>query len=464
VRTISVFAALLPRRNHHRLAAAAESRELSDYPVVAVGGLFDDSYQAADEIGRIHAFGIGVEVGEDSVPHHWYRGGADIVIGSLATAVEHRPCLGGEDEVLAGSWAGAAVDKVVDEIGRAVAAGPRGPHEPHGILGDDVGHGHAPHDSLEVEDVLLREHFLRVRPMDVSGGVHDLFFFELGGVIDEDIEHESVELRLGQGVCAFLLERVLRGEHEKGHFEAVRVSGGRYAVFLHRLEECGLCLRRRAVDLVGKEHIGEDRPADESEVFLSGSLFLLQDVGPGDVRRHEVGRELHSLELEVEDLSYCADHQSFCEAGHPDHEAVPTREHGGEHFFEDPVLADDDLVNFGADSLHSSIHVIDGFELDLFQLRAGHGLHGRRFAFGFLYCRGGRGSRPVCIVRGWFMIVRDGLFDECEGRMADSDLVAVVQRKLVIPGPSVLDQGPVAAAQVADEPYSILVRDFCMAS
>src|SRR3712207_8091177 len=43
----------------------------------------------------------------------------------------------------------------------------------------------------------------------------------VGGVVDDDLEHEAVDLRLGQRVGALGLDRVLRGEHEErvGHLE-----------------------------------------------------------------------------------------------------------------------------------------------------------------------------------------------------------------------------------------------------
>ncbi len=35
------------------------------------------------------------------------------------------------------------------------------------------------------------------------------------GIADPDIEHEPVELGLGQGIRALLLDRVLGGDHEE---------------------------------------------------------------------------------------------------------------------------------------------------------------------------------------------------------------------------------------------------------
>ena len=79
-------------------------------------------------------------------------------------------------------------------------------------------------------------------------------------MVDDDVEHEAVELRFGQRIRAFELDRVLRREDEERLVELVGASLDRDAVLLHRLEQRGLRLRRRAVDLVGQDDVGEDRP------------------------------------------------------------------------------------------------------------------------------------------------------------------------------------------------------------
>ena len=73
-------------------------------------------------------------------------------------------------------------------------------------------------------------------------------------------------------------------------------------VLLHGLEQGGLRLGRRAVDLVGQHHVGEDRPVQEDELAPAGLGVVLQDVGAGDVGGHQVGRELDALERQVQDL------------------------------------------------------------------------------------------------------------------------------------------------------------------
>ena len=79
------------------------------------------------------------------------------------------------------------------------------------------------------------------------------------GIVDEDVEHEAVELGLGQRIGAFLLDRVLRGQHEERLGQRCRVPPDGDLVLLHRLQQRRLRLGRRAVDLVGQDHVGEDR-------------------------------------------------------------------------------------------------------------------------------------------------------------------------------------------------------------
>src|SRR5438034_2223487 len=50
----------------------------------------------------------------------------------------------------------------------------------------------------------------------IAGGrLDDRLFLFLRGIGHSQLEHEAVELRLGQGIGALLLDRVLGGEHEE---------------------------------------------------------------------------------------------------------------------------------------------------------------------------------------------------------------------------------------------------------
>jgi len=87
-------------------------------------------------------------------------------------------------------------------------------------------------------------------------------------------------------------------------------------MLLHRLEQRRLCLGGRAVHLVRQHDIREHRPAHEPERALSRGLVLLDDLGPGNVGGHEIGRELDAGELEIERLRDGLHHQSLGESGH----------------------------------------------------------------------------------------------------------------------------------------------------
>ena len=94
------------------------------------------------------------------------------------------------------------------------------------------------------------------------------------GIGDEDLEQEPVELGLGQGIGPLLLDRVLRGQHEERVGQGMAAAAGGDLPLLHRLEQGGLGLGRGAVDLVGQDQVGEDRPLDEAQLARAASAGL----------------------------------------------------------------------------------------------------------------------------------------------------------------------------------------------
>jgi hypothetical protein len=87
---------------------------------------------------------------------------------------------------------------------------------------------------------------------------------------------------------------------------------------LHGLKQRRLRLRRRAVDLVGENDVGEQRPHDEAEHTPAGGVIFFEHVGAGDIRRHEIRRELNAVEGEVEHLGERRDEQRLRQARHAD--------------------------------------------------------------------------------------------------------------------------------------------------
>ena len=114
-----------------------------------------------------------------------------------------------------------------------------------------------------------------------------------GGVADENLEHEAVDLRLGQRVGALGLDGVLRRHDEERVRRRVGLPADGHLPFLHHLEQRALHLGRRPVDLVGQQQVGEDRPERDLELAVA----LVVDAGADDVGGHQVGGELDPLEL-----------------------------------------------------------------------------------------------------------------------------------------------------------------------
>jgi hypothetical protein len=67
------------------------------------------------------------------------------------------------------------------------------------------------------------------------------------------LHEEAIELRFRQRISPFLFQGVLRGENVKRRREGMIVAGDGYPVLLHRLQQCRLRARARAIDLVGHQ-------------------------------------------------------------------------------------------------------------------------------------------------------------------------------------------------------------------
>ncbi len=158
------------------------------------------------------------------------------------------------------------------------------------------------------------------------------------GVVDQDLEHEAVDLGLRQRIRALRLDRVLRRQHEEGLGHRVRRVRDRHLPLLHHLEQRRLHLRGSAVDLVGEQEVAEDRAELGVELALVGPV----DARADEVGRHEVGRELHARERAAEHAGRRLDRQRLREPGDALDQQVPLREQADEHALEHRVLPGDD--------------------------------------------------------------------------------------------------------------------------
>ena len=82
-------------------------------------------------------------------------------------------------------------------------------------------------------------------------------------------------------------------------------------------------------------------PLHEAELAAPGRSVLLENVGAGDVRRHQVGRELNAVERQVQHVGERRDQQRLRQARHADEQAVPAREERDQQLLDDLALADD---------------------------------------------------------------------------------------------------------------------------
>jgi hypothetical protein len=129
-------------------------------------------------------------------------------------------------------------------------------------------------------------------------------------------------------------------------------------VLLHRLQERGLRLGRRAVDFIREQDVGEDRTGSEYHLSTTRLRVLLDDVRACNVRRHEVRRELNARELEVHDLRDRVDKQRLRETWHAHDQAVAADEEREQDLFDDVLLTDDQLMQLADDPLAAVLHLV----------------------------------------------------------------------------------------------------------
>ena len=84
-------------------------------------------------------------------------------------------------------------------------------------------------------------------------------------------------------------------------------------------------------------------PWHEGPAAVAGGRILFDDVGAGDVGRHQVRRELDALEDQAQRLRDGAHQQRLGGAGQAGDQAVAADEQGDQDLIEHFFLADDDL-------------------------------------------------------------------------------------------------------------------------
>ena len=185
--------------------------------------------------------------------------------------------------------------------------------------------------------------------------------FLLGGVIDEDIEHEPVELRFGQRVGSFLLDRVLRRQHEERVGKPVAFAARRHLVLLHGFQQGRLGFGGVRLISSASTTLAKTGPPIKRNSRAARRAVLLNHVRSRNVGGHQVGRELDAVEREVEGVGQRPHHQGLGEAGHPLQQAVAAGKHADQKLLDHPPLTDDDLAELVGDFPVRLVEPLDRF-------------------------------------------------------------------------------------------------------
>ena len=126
--------------------------------------------------------------------------------------------------------------------------------------------------------------------------LQNLHFFIGARVAQFNTQQKTVNLGFGQWECAFKLDWVLGGQHQKGARQGHRHPIDRALALLHGLEQGRLGARRSAVNLVGQQHIGKNRAGPKFKLLL----FLVKIRHPGHIAGQQVGGELDAAKGAIE--------------------------------------------------------------------------------------------------------------------------------------------------------------------
>ena len=176
-------------------------------------------------------------------------------------------------------------------------------------------------------------------------------------IADLQFQHEAVHLRFGQRISAFLLDGILRGQHEERFVELVGLVADGDLLFLHGFEQRALHLGGRAVDFVGEDEVGEDRAFARGEAAGLRIVNLRAD----DVGGQHVRRELQAREFDVHAVRQRFHGECLGQAGHAFEEDVAVGQQADDQPLGEIILADDDFAEFVEQRMRERARFLDRF-------------------------------------------------------------------------------------------------------
>ena len=193
----------------------------------------------------------------------------------------------------------------------------------------------------------------------LTGGTSGVYY-PLGvaiGIVDVDFHQEAVELRFGQRVSAFLLERVLGGHHEKRRFERAQLAAGGDLFFLHGFQQGTLHFCRGTVNFIRQDKVGEDRTASYHKFIL----LLVVNHSTDHVRRQQVRCKLNTAEFTVNGGGKGFDGQGFCQTGNTFQQYVALCQQPYQQSFYHVTLPYDDFAQFQVQQVYKCACLVDFF-------------------------------------------------------------------------------------------------------
>ena len=129
-------------------------------------------------------------------------------------------------------------------------------------------------------------------------------------------------MRFGQRVGAQLLQRVLRGDHEKGRRQRARLAFHAHLLFFHRFQQRALRFGAGAVDFVGQQNLRKHGARVKSEALARAVIHR----HAGKIAGHQIGRELHARERQPEGARQRLRQRGFAHAGHVFNQQMAARQ------------------------------------------------------------------------------------------------------------------------------------------
>ena len=101
-------------------------------------------------------------------------------------------------------------------------------------------------------------------------------------------------------------------------------------------------------------------PFDELELALAAGGIILDDVRAGNVRGHQVRRELDAVETKVQRFCHGTDQQRLRQARNSHQEGMPAGKQGDAQQLHDALLANDHFAQFRGKLLVNGAEPVNG--------------------------------------------------------------------------------------------------------